>query len=314
VLQERRLPRRGLGLPGQQLAVFVVNPARVRDVTRFRRVCSAASQARGWAAPLLLTTSRADPGTEQAMRALEVGAAVVVAVGGDGTVRACAQALAGSGVPLAIVPAGSANLTATALRIPARLEPALGVAFGGFDRRIDLATADGELFTAMAGIGVDAAVVGATADRAKRIGGWPAYAVAAAGQLTHRPATFTLRLDGAAPLVRQARSVAVGNSGALPGGRPIMPAARLDDGMLDIAVLAPAGLLGWASIGYRVLARSSRDDHQLERFRARQVEIRAGSELPRQVDGEVVEPGCGLTVAVRPAALTVRVPAGWRAG
>jgi diacylglycerol kinase (ATP) len=291
-----------------------VNPARVRNVLRLRHRCSDAAAAAGWTAPLLLTTSRADPGAELARRGLEVGASVVVAVGGDGTVRACAQTLAGSGVPLAIIPAGSANLTATALRIPARLESALGVAFSGRDRCIDLATADGEVFTAMAGIGVDAAVVSATPDRAKRLAGWPAYAVAALGQLRHDPATFTVRIDGGPALVRTAGSVAVGNSGALPGGFPIMPAARLDDGLLDVAVLAPGGPLGWAAIGYRVVARSSRDGRYLERYRARTVEIRSDVELPRQVDGEVIGPGRMLTVAVQPGALIVRVPAGSRAG
>ena len=288
--------------------MFVVNAARVRNVPRLRRACSQAADKAGWAEPLLLTTSAADPGAGMARRALEVGAAVVVAVGGDGTVRACAQTLAGTGVPLAIVPAGSANLTATALRIPGRLTAALAVVFGGRDRRIDLATADGALFTAMAGMGVDASVVGATPELGKRIAGWPAYAIAATGQLLRPAVTFTLRLDGGEPVIRQARSVAVGNSGGLPGGFRIMPAARLDDGMLDVAILAPAGPLGWARIGLRVLAHSGFDDRHLERLRARQVDISADVALPRQVDGEILRPARSLRVAVQPGVLTVRVP------
>jgi diacylglycerol kinase family enzyme len=290
----------------RRLAVFVVNPVRVRDMARLRSRCAAAAAAAGWAPPLLLTTARDDTGAGATRRALEVGAAVVAAVGGDGTVRACAQTLAGSDVPLAIVPAGSANLTAAALGIPAGRDAALHVAFAGRDRRIDLATANGQLFTAMAGMGVDAAVVGATTDRLKWLAGWPAYAAVAIGQLLHRPATFTIRLDGGPPIVRAGRSVAVGNSGALPGGFPIMPAARLDDGLLDIAILAPAGLLGWVAIGCRVVARSHRDDRHLERYRARRVEIRADLELPRQVDGEIIRPGRALTVTVLPGALLVR--------
>jgi diacylglycerol kinase family enzyme len=290
------------------LAVLVVNGARVRNLARLRRSASAAAIAHGWPPPLLLATTAADPGGGMARRALEVGAAVVLAVGGDGTVRACAQVLAGTGVPLAIVPAGSANLTAAALGIPARLDAALRVAMGGRDRHIDLATADGELFTAMAGLGVDAAVVGAASDSAKRLAGWPAYAIAALGQLRGRPVTFTVRLDGGRPLIRTARSVTVGNSGSLPGGFAIMPAARLDDGLLDVVILAPSGPLGWASIGYRVLARSPRDGRPVERHTARTAEICADTELPRQVDGEVISPARSLTVAVRPSSLVVRVP------
>jgi len=290
------------------LPVLVVNTARVRDLGRLRRACEQVATASGWQAPIVLTTTPADGGSGMAQRALELGAGLVIAAGGDGTVRACAEVVAGTGVPLAIVPAGSANLTATALGLPARVDAALRVAFRGRDRRIDLAVADGMTFAAMAGIGLDAAVVGATLNVAKRLAGWPAYAAAGAGQLLRRPATFSVRLDEGDLLIRQARSVTVGNSGALPGGFPIMPDALLDDGMLDVLILAPAGPFGWANVGYRVLIRSRRDDAQLERYRARTVEIHADAELPRQVDGEMIGPARSLTVSCRPGALTVRVP------
>jgi diacylglycerol kinase family enzyme len=291
-----------------RLAVVVVNGARMRDLRRLKQACMRAASGNGWAEPLLLPTSAVDPGAGPAVRALGLGAAMVVGVGGDGTVRACAHVLAGTGVPLAIVPAGSANLVARALGVPGRLEAAVAVAFGGRDRSIDLASASDVTFAAMAGIGLDAAVVGATPAFAKRLVGWPAYAAAATSQLHGRPATFTLQLDGGAPVSRLARSVVVGNCGLLPGGFPIMPDARLDDGMLDVAILAPAGPSGWASIGYRVAFRSRHDDSQLVRLRARRVDIHADTEQPRQVDGEMQSAGNSLVVAVRPGALLVRVP------
>ena len=289
--------------------MVVVNGARMPDLRRLRQACRLAAASNGWAEPVLLPTSAGDPGCGPAHQALELGAAMVVAVGGDGTVRACAQVLGGTGVPLAIVPAGSANLVAMALGLPRRLNPAVAAAFGGRDRRIDLASADGMTFAAMAGMGLDAAVVGATPAAAKQLAGWPAYAVAAAGLLHRRPAAFTLRLDDRAPVNGPARSVAVGNCGLLPGGFPIMPEAQLDDGMLDVAILAPAGPLGWASVGYRVVVRSRRDDSQLVRLRARRIEIRADRRLPRQIDGEVQPAANAMTVTVLPAALVVRVPA-----
>jgi diacylglycerol kinase (ATP) len=304
------------GEPGG-LPAFVVNGARVRDAVRLRDACHRAAAGAGWQSPLLLPTTPDEPGTAQANQAVQAGAALVVVVGGDGTIRACAQALAGTGVPLAIIPVGSANLTARALDLPGRLVPALEVAFSGRDRRIDLGSADGEVFVAMAGIGLDAAVVAGARGLAKRLVGWPAYAAAATGQLLRRPVTFTIRIDGGEPLTRRARCVTVGNSGALPGGFAIMPDARLDDGRLDVVVLAPSGPLGWTGVGYRVALGSRRDDAQLERFRAGTVEIRAvdpAAGLPRQVDGELIEPSAGLTVRVLPAALLVRVPTSVRAG
>jgi len=289
-----------------RLAAFVLNPGRVRGAARVVAGCTAAATAAGWDS-LVLETSAGDPGTLLARRAVAAGAGLVFAVGGDGTVRACAEALAGTEIPLAIVPRGTANLAARALGIPHRLGAALAAGFGGHERRIDLATADGMTFAAMAGLGVDAAVVAAAPAWLKSRAGWLAYATAGAG-LAHGPrASFEISLDGT-PLACAARSVVAGNAGLLPGGFVLLPAARLDDGQLDVGILAPASLLDWGRVAHRVLTGSRREGRQLLSYRARHVEIRADRQLPRQVDGEVIEPGRALTVTVLPAALLVRVP------
>jgi diacylglycerol kinase family enzyme len=296
------------GDPGPAPAVaFIINRTLVRDPERFARRCRAAAAARGWA-PLFLPTSREDHGEGLARRAVAAGAGLVFAVGGDGTVRACASALAGTGVRLAIIPRGTANLAAHALGIPRRLEAALAAGFGGHETVLDLGVADGTGFTTMAGIGLDAAVVDATRRHRKLRFGWLAYAGAGLGHLHGAPNHFTVRLDGAQVLHRPARSVVVGNAGLLPGGFPLLPDARPDDGLLDVGILAPAGLADWARVGYRVLTRSRRDDRRLERFRARHVEITADAELPRETDGEILTPGRSLTVTVRPGALAIRTP------
>jgi diacylglycerol kinase family enzyme len=290
------------------IPAFVVNGTRAANLLGLRARFDAAAAASGWAPPLILMTTPQDNIESVARQALDAGAAVVFAVGGDGTVRACAHVLAGTGVPLAIVPVGTANLTAGSLGVPRRLAQALAAGFGGREWLIDLAVADGQTSVAMAGIGLDAAVVGATPDRLKRRAGWPAYAAASAGQLRGRPSEFSIRMDGGPELVRRARSVVVGNCGLLPGGFLMLPAARPDDGVLDVGILAPSGLADWMSVGYRVVAASHRDDSRLERYRARTVEIRAATELPRQVDGEIIPPGDSLSVCVQPKALLVRVP------
>jgi diacylglycerol kinase family enzyme len=290
------------------LAAVVANPARVRDMTALRRSCAEAAAAAGWQPPLVLETSAADGGLAAAAQAMAAGACLVLAAGGDGTVRSCAQALAGTQTPLAIVPAGSANLTARSLGIPGDLAGALAVGFGGRDHRIDLADANGTTYVAMAGIGLDAAVVGATPDLVKRRAGWPAYAAAAAAVLPRRRTEFIVRLDGGEPLVRRARCVVVGNSGLLPGGFPLLPDARPDDGVLDVGILAPGGPVGWISVGYRVISSSRRDDSWLERHRATRIEISAAVPLPRQADGELQGAGRDLTVTLLPGALLVRVP------
>jgi diacylglycerol kinase family enzyme len=298
-------------------AAIIINRLRVRDPARFRRTCHAAARASGWAVEFFETT-RSDHGLGLARQAVAAGARLVVAAGGDGTVRSCAQALAGhtgpadtglaNTVPLAIVPLGTANLAARALGLPRRLDQVLAVAFRGRERRIDLAEADGMPYAAMAGIGLDAAVVGATPRLLKERFGWLGYAAAGATQLPGRRHEFTVRLDGGPPLTRRARSVAVGNAGLLPGGFALLPGARLDDGVLDVGILAPAGPVGWGRVAYRIITGGGHDDGRLERFQARRVEIQTAADLPRQVDGEMIAPGRTLIIEVRPAALLVRAP------
>jgi diacylglycerol kinase family enzyme len=311
-----------------QPAAIVINSSLARDLGRFRRRCREAAAAGGWE-PVFLETTLDDRGPGLVAGAVAAGARMVVAAGGDGTVRACAQALAGTQVPLAIVPLGTANLAARALGIPSRIGRSLATAFGGHERRIDLAVAGaaagaagagatgdagatggaGELtFAAMAGIGLDAEVVAATPRLLKMRTGWLAYAAAGIAHLPGRGERFTVRLDDDEPLVRQARCVVVGNAGLLPGGFTLLPQARLDDGLLDVGILAPSGAAGWLRVAHQVLSRSGRGGSQLERHQARRVEIKAEEELPREVDGEVITPGRSLTVTLLRRALTVRVP------
>jgi diacylglycerol kinase family enzyme len=291
---------------------FVINRTLIRDLPGFLRRCQAAARAHGWE-PAFAETSPAEAGLGLARQAVAAGARLVFAAGGDGTVWACAKALSGTGIPLAIVPLGTANLTARALGIPSRAERALEAGFGGRDRQIDLARAGGDgaggiSFTAMAGIGLDAAVVGTARAPHKRRLGWLAYAAAGLTQLGWTPREFTVRLDGGELVTRRARCVVVGNVGLLPGGFWLLPEARCDDGRLDVGILAPAGALGWPRVAGRVLTRSRYQDRALERFQARRVTISAGADLPRQIDGEVITPGRTLTVSVCPGALTVRQP------
>jgi diacylglycerol kinase family enzyme len=314
-----------------QSAAIVINRTLVRDLGRFRRRCREAAAASGWE-PSFLETTLDERGLGLAHGAVAAGARLVVAAGGDGTVRACAHALAGTQVPLAVVPLGTANLAARALGVPSRTGGALAAAFGGQERRIDLAAAEtgggakdgtGETgaqtcdgtggaraltFAAMAGIGLDAEVVAATPRLLKNRAGWLAYAASGIAHLAGRNERFTVRLDNGEPLARRARCVVVGNAGLLPGGFVLLPRARLDDGALDVGILAPSGPAGWLRVAYRVLTGSGHGGGQLETHQACRVEITAETELPREVDGEVISPGRSLTVTLLRRALTVRVP------
>ena len=294
------------------VVAFVVNRTLLRDPRRFLRHSRQAADERGWK-PCFMPTSAVEDGGALTRRAVAAGASLVFAAGGDGTVRACAEALAGADVPLAIVPLGTANLTARALGVPARAERAVDAGFDGRDRRIDLARLDGTgaggtVFAAMAGLGLDAAVVGAAGPRLKRRLGWVAYLVSGVARLSLPPYDFTVCLDGAEPLRRRARCVVVANAGLLPGGFTLLPEARLDDGVLDVGILAPGGAWGWVRVAGQVLARGQRQDSVLDRYQAHRVQVSADVDLPRQVDGEIVTPGRTLGVSVSAGALVVRQP------
>jgi len=265
--------------------------------------CGTLAKRAGWQPSVTVTSTAAD-GVAAASRAVDDGAALVIAVGGDGTVRSCAQALSGTGVPLGIVPLGTANLLARGLGLPRHPVTALRTAFDGHDHRIDLATADSMTFTAMAGIGIDAAVVAAA--RLKRNLGWVSYGLSGVAHLASTPRRFTIQIGDQEPLTRTARSIVVANCGLLPGGFTILAGCRLDDGQLDVGVLAPHGPFGWVTLASHVL----RGDGHLEHFPAQRVEITSDKPLPRQADGDIL-PGPfarTLTVTIQPGALLVRTP------
>src|ERR1700678_4423067 len=129
-------------MPG---VAFVVNGSLVRSSGHFLTLCREAAARYGWQAELLVT-EKAEAGVTAASGAALDGADLVVAVGGDGTVRGCAEGVASTGVPLGIVPHGTANLLARTLGIPGHPRVALDIALDRSrptdDRLIDLAIAD----------------------------------------------------------------------------------------------------------------------------------------------------------------------------
>jgi YegS/Rv2252/BmrU family lipid kinase len=255
-----------------------------------------------------LETSAEDPGTAAAARAVRAGAEVVIVSGGDGTVMACATALAGTGVPMAVLPGGTGNLFAANLGIPVDVGRAVDVAVAGARRRIDVGVQGGTRFLIMAGIGFDAAML-AGADRAlKRRYGWLAYVRSALAELRYPQDWFTLVLDGGAPLRRRASCVLVANLGRIQGGVQVVRGARPDDGLLDVAIIRARSLTDWLQVVARVMANGRWGDVRVETFRARTVEVRSKLSHPIEYDGDLAPPLDRLLVEVDPAALIVCVP------
>jgi len=290
--------------------MFVVNPTGVRRLELLQHRCREEAQARGWHPRFVVTT--ADDRSRRLHEELsgyigqDRARGLVFAVGGDGTVSACAHDLAGSEASLAIVPRGTANLFARALGVPSELQAALRTGFEGRDRVVDMAFVDGESpCVAMAGIGTDAAVVNSVPQHMKQDLGWLGYALAALPHLARAPTDVTVRLDGGEPRSYRAQGVVVGNVGILPGGFTIFPGARLDDGLLEVGIFEVGGPIGWAAVARQVISgRGTR--RRLSLHRAALVEVVTGPVMPRQVDGEGISPSTSMSVRVSPRSLKVR--------
>jgi YegS/Rv2252/BmrU family lipid kinase len=258
---------------------------------------------------LWLETTPEDPGQGLTAKAVAEGVDLVMAQGGDGTVMACVTGLAGTDVPLAVLPGGTGNLLATNFDIPADLEAAVDVALHGDRVRLDVAATDDDRFVVMGGIGFDAAMLRDADPKLKERLGAVAYVLSGFKHLRRRATRFRLQLDDRPPLERTGQGVLVGNLGRLQGGLPVMPDARADDGLLDVAVLQTRTVADWLALAVRVLLRRRSKDPQLELFQARRVEVSCDRPQPVERDGDPLDtPRDHLVIEVVPRALTLCVP------
>ena len=248
--------------PTDRHAAVVYNPIKV-DLPRLEARVAEAETAAGWGATQWHSTSLEDAGQSVTRTAVEQGAAVVIAAGGDGTVRAVAEALRESGVPIALIPSGTGNLLARNLALPLT-DPtgSIRTAFTGSDRRIDVGIAEIEradgsreqhTFVVMAGLGLDAKMIALTNPKLKKAVGWLAYIDAGVRAIPDlKPVKLRFSIDGAPERTTSVHTIIIGNCGTLPGGILLLPDAQPDDGVLDIAALKPSGPFGWLKVWNKV--------------------------------------------------------------
>jgi YegS/Rv2252/BmrU family lipid kinase len=295
--------------PATGATVVIVNPTKVEDMGALLERVAARSSELGLPVPRLVPTTAEDPGEGQARDAARAGAGLVLAAGGDGTVRAVAAGLAHSGVTMGVIPQGTGNLLARNLDIPQDEGDALDVALTGADRTIDLGRLDdGTAFAVMAGAGFDARMMREAPEGLKHALGWPAYLVGGARGLRHSRMRVTVRVDGEPPRSRTVRTVLVGNVGRLQGGLELLPDATPDDGVLDVALVAPRSVKDWVVLVARGLTRRHKSDRKLELLRGRRIEVAMRHAEPRQVDGDLIDDGAALVAEIDPGAVVVRVP------
>ncbi|HEX6843933.1 MAG TPA: diacylglycerol kinase family protein, partial [Actinomycetota bacterium] len=246
---------------------------------------------------------------KKARALLEDGTDLLFVWGGDGTVQRVIDAVAGRPVTLAIVPAGTANLLATNLGIPADVPEAVRIGLHGDRRALDVGKMNGEHFAVMAGAGLDALMIeradGAMKDRLGRL----AYVwTGARGMRDLRSVRMTIEVDRHPWFDGKATCVLVGNVGKAFAGLDLFPDAAPDDGRLDIGVVTARGMAEWSrTLGRAVVGDVLRSPF-VEATTGHRFRIDLREELPYELDGGDRDRTARLKVKVKPGAIRVCVP------
>ncbi|MBL3699918.1 diacylglycerol/lipid kinase family protein [Leucobacter luti] len=322
----------------QPSAAVVFHPFKT-DVTALRAAVSEHERQTGWAPTRWYETTADDAGIAVAREAVAKGASVVLASGGDGTIRAVSEALRGTGVPLVIIPQGTGNLLARNLGVPLnRIEDAVRAAFYGRNRAIDVGILtitradDSEsehLFLVLAGMGLDARTISATRATLKRRLGWLAYVDAGVRtMLRDGPLQIHYSIDNSPVKPLSVYTVMIGNCGLMPGGVLLIPEAKLDDGKLDVVALRPLGAFSWLRIWNKIgwengVLRKTKtgrkiidlvnDTRSVNYLQATRYALSVPEPEPVQLDGDDFGLALAVSGVVDPGALLVRVLPEWNA-
>jgi diacylglycerol kinase family enzyme len=274
-------------------------------------------------------TTPDDPGRGAAGEALAAGAQVVVAAGGDGTVRAVSERLAEdqAAADLAIVPLGTGNLLARNLAVPiGDLDAALARAFDGEPRPIDIGWVEADIdgaplrraFAVMAGFGIDAHMIIETDDDLKSKVGWLAY-VESLGRAINASELVEVELgvDGAAAERTAGHTLLIGNCGTLQGGVILLPDADPSDGELDLLLLSAESIGEWLDtlrsfVWHNGIRRffggesRARSADTAAHARARHVSVALSEPRVLEIDGEDLGETKGFSISIQPGAVRVR--------
>lgn len=241
-------------------------------------------------------------------RALDEGAELVFAWGGDGMVQRCVDVIAGSDTSLAIIPAGTSNFFASNLGIPKDIEEAVAVGLRGERRRFDVGRFNGERFAAMAGAGFDAAMIrDADAGLKDRIGRL-AYVWTGSKNLRSKPFRAEIKVDGVGWYKGKASCILVGNVGDLFAGVEAFEDARPDDGMLELGVVSAEGIVEWARTIARTAAGTASKSPFVQTTKARSVKVKLNRKVLYELDGGDRTKVKSFKVEIEAGAVSVCVP------
>jgi diacylglycerol kinase (ATP) len=260
--------------------------------------------------PLWFEVPKSRKAPERARQAVEEGADLIFVWGGDGMVQRCVDALAGSGVTMAIIPAGTANLFATNIGIPRDLAQAVEIGLHGTQHAFDVGRINGERFAVMAGAGFDAKLIRDADSGLKDKAGRLAYVWTGARNLNTERVRMRVQVDGAKWFDGRASCLLLGNIGTLTGGLTAFPEAKPDDGVLEVGVVTAKGAMQWSRVIARMAAGRLAGSKFTRQTTARKIDVRLDHKLPYELDGGDRKATKRLKIRLEPAAITVCVPNG----
>ncbi len=235
----------------------------------------------------------------------EVDCAVVG--GGDGTLNAAAFGVIEAGLPLGILPLGTANDLARTLNIPFDLDGAAQVIADGHTRKIDLGVVNGQPFFNVASLGLSAELAQKLTRDIKRRFGRLGYALVAMNVLAHaKPFRATIVSDTETVRVRTLQ-IAVGNGRFYGGGNAVEKDAAIDDQHLDLYSLEfeRAWKLAFMARSFRYGEHGAWSE--VRAIRAQEFDIRTRRPRSINADGEIVTQ-TPAHFSIKPSAVTVFAP------
>jgi diacylglycerol kinase (ATP) len=265
--------------------------------------------AAGVADPLWFEVPKSKMAPKRVSEALAAGAELIFVWGGDGMVQRCIDAVVGSEATIAIVPAGTANLFASNLGIPKDIRGAVALGVNGPRRKLDVGRINGEHFAVMAGAGLDALMIRDADGALKNRLGRAAYVFTGAKNIRSSRVKTRVRIDGDKWFNDDASCVLVANVGKVMGDIAAFPDAQPDDGQLEIGVVTAQGLWQWSRTLVRTVAGSAQASPFVETARGRKFDVRFSRSIPYELDGGDRKKTKRLRIKVRPAAVSVCVPA-----
>jgi diacylglycerol kinase (ATP) len=254
----------------------------------------------------VFVTERAGHARDLTRAAVARGSRLVMAWGGDGTINEVASALAFGEVPLGIVPAGSGNGLARQLGVKRQPADAIRLAIAAEPRRIDLGELGGRLFVNAAGVGFDAHVASRFNERRGRRGLMTYALITARALRTYEPPEYAITTSEGSVRVR-AVIVTAANSAEFGNGACIAPGARVDDGLLDLVVIAERSRLQTLMGLPRLFNGTVNQVPGCSIRRVTRATIESDRPMTFHVDGEPVTGGTTLLLRIHPAALNVCV-------